>query len=1149
MDKLKLRFGIEFTDLYSYDGLSKIDLAYCEFLQSENESLQEKLLSLRNRDISRKDHAEFIIEAAPYLEKFLCKLFTIESAIESLQQRHDELANIHKCKKLFVQRRAILDHKNSDWKDFKFEQEHAHVSRLLRGKITEISFADTVMTLLSEKDSNAKKLEILAKYAAWACLTHEGKQKYKDWVLFQLPQKHDIENSLDLNRVTEGEIQILKERRQNLVDRDGFSLTSKKYGSKEILDQTNYCIHCHKTEKDSCSTGLKEKTGDGQVRIKQNIYGDTLSGCPLDEKISEMNLLKSNNCHIGSLAAAIIDNPMIAATGYRICNDCMKSCIYQKQDPVNVPQAETGILHDVLNLPWGFEIYRLLTQWNPLKIKDFIVKDDTGHKILVVGLGPAGFTLAHYLLTEGHVVVAIDGLKIEPIDASISGIHPDGTRVAFTPIKDINSIFEDLDDRVPYGFGGVAEYGITVRWDKNFLKVIRLILERNKNFRMYGGMRFGSGINYDSAFNLGFDHIALSIGAGKPNILDIPNSLALGVRTASDFLMSLQLTGAAKKSSIVNLQLRLPVVVVGGGLTAIDTATEAISYYVREVEKFHERYTKLVSVFCRHYVEEDWSHTDKELAVEFMDHAEMFLQERKLAKAEHRLPNFLKIISALGGVKVIYRKTLQESPSYRLNPEEVKHAFQEGIEFVENAIPKKIKLDANGHIRAMEFFINKKTAVFPAKTLLVATGTNPNTVLSREDPKHFELDGKYFKLLDDNVFISKDLSSMKGVTVFGDLHPKYKGNVVKAMASAKNNYKAISNSIVRKVSNIDPKEQFFTKLDALILATVHDVKILTPNIIEVIFRAPLAANEFKPGQFYKLQNYDRFAVKGTFGGIKTNLAMEGVALTGAWVDKDKGLISTIVLEMGGSSDLCRFLKKGEPVVLMGPTGSPTEIKSNETILLAGGGLGNAVLFSIGKAFRDAGSKVLYFAGYKKAIDRYKVADIEAAADQVVWCCDEKILTKNRPVDISFHGNIVDAISAYAANNFGTEEFDIGSIDRIISIGSNGMMEAVHNARKHQLQSKLKTEHKSIASINSPMQCMMKEICAQCLQKHKDPVTGLETYVYSCANQDQDTDSVDFAHLRARLSQNSLSEKLTAKWIDYSLKNAGLRGALKACAEA
>ena len=116
--------------------------------------------------------------------------------------------------------------------------------------------------------------------------------------------------------------------------------------------------------------------------------------------------------------------------------------------------------------------------------------------------------------------------------------------------------------------------------------------------------------------------------------------------------------------------------------------------------------------------------------------------------------------------------------------------------------------------------------------------------------------------------------------------------------------------------------------------------------------------------------------------------MEGLALTGAWVDRERGLVSTIVLEMGGSSDLCAMLQPGDPVVLMGPTGAPTHIAPGETVVLAGGGLGNAVLFSIGQAFRAAGSKVLYFAGYKKMIDRYKVADIEAAADVVVWCCDE-----------------------------------------------------------------------------------------------------------------------------------------------------------------
>ena len=45
------------------------------------------------------------------------------------------------------------------------------------------------------------------------------------------------------------------------------------------------------------------------------------------------------------------------------------------------------------------------------------------------------------------------------------------------------------------GFGGVAEYGITVRWDKNFLKMIRLLLERRERFALYGGVRFGGTLD------------------------------------------------------------------------------------------------------------------------------------------------------------------------------------------------------------------------------------------------------------------------------------------------------------------------------------------------------------------------------------------------------------------------------------------------------------------------------------------------------------------------------------------------------------------------------------------------------------------------------------------------------------------------------
>jgi len=70
---------------------------------------------------------------------------------------------------------------------------------------------------------------------------------------------------------------------------------------------------------------------------------------------------------------------------------------------------------------------------------------------------------------------------------------------------------EDLDERILAGFGGVSEYGITVRWDKNFLKVIRIALERKNNIRVYGGVRFGGTLTIEDAFDkLGFDHIAIA---------------------------------------------------------------------------------------------------------------------------------------------------------------------------------------------------------------------------------------------------------------------------------------------------------------------------------------------------------------------------------------------------------------------------------------------------------------------------------------------------------------------------------------------------------------------------------------------------------------------------------------------------------------
>ena len=222
-----------------------------------------------------------------------------------------------------------------------------------------------------------------------------------------------------------------------------------------------------------------------------------------------------------------------------------------------------------LALKWYIEIYILLTKWNPLNIKLPLPKEPTNYRVLVTGLGPAGFALAHYLLNDGHDVISIDGLKIESLKFNIA-----------KPIKYYKSIKEPLSQKTPQGFGGVAEYGITNRWDKNNLTLIRLVLERRaSNFKMIGGVRLGSNITAKQSFNLGFQHIALCLGAGKAKYINSVSYFCKGVKSAADFLMNLQQGASYLEFSNSNLLLRMPVLVIGCGLTAIDSSVEAMHYY------------------------------------------------------------------------------------------------------------------------------------------------------------------------------------------------------------------------------------------------------------------------------------------------------------------------------------------------------------------------------------------------------------------------------------------------------------------------------------------------------------------------------------------------------------------------------------------
>jgi len=1167
---LNLAFDLNLNDLYEREGISKIDSRFCDYLKESDVDLYNQLMEARSNpdDIDNKDEGNLLIDLSSHLEDFISELFDIQDEVQDMQRKHTELADLYLCKRIFVQRRASKICKPAEAEALNGDELRREFEGVIGEALTEMSFAKNVASWIegtkgTDIEGFEENVVIAGRYASWALNNEQGIQKHKDGILFKRPSKTDFNNLVPVETEIVDGVTMKMLSDSHLRERNGFELSDKGASLEVALDQANYCIYCHNQGKDSCSKGLKEKPDaeTGKAEFKTSPTRTKLAGCPLEERISEMNMVKAQGFTIGSLAIITVDNPLCAGTGHRICNDCMKACVYQKQEPVDIPQVETRSLNDVLSLPWGFEIYSLLTRWSPFNLQRPIPKKDSGYKVLVAGLGPAGYSLSHHLLNDGHLVVAVDGLKIEPLPGKISGVTVEGNKVAFDPIKDVEEIYENLDDRILAGFGGVAEYGITVRWNKNYLKVIRLLLERRQQFAMYGGVRFGSTLTYDKAFEIGFDHIALCLGAGKPTIVSMPNAMARGVRTASDFLMSLQLSGAGKKKSIANLQLRLPVAVIGGGLTAIDAATESLAYYPVQVEKFLSRYEVLEQELGREKVRENWTEEETEIAEEFLSHAREIRREKASAERKGRPEQIIPLLQKWGGATIAYRRTLQDAPSYRLNHEEVEKAMEEGISFVENVTPVGVRLDKYAHAQglrvtypftAIDERVETREITIPAKTIFMGAGTNPNTVLNREDPKHFEMDhdGWYFKAVDENgeevspeksiskpedpqVLMSKN-DNNKFVSFFGDLHPTYVGNVVKAMGSTKQGYPSVTKVLGQQAPAIkDSAKEFLPKMNNLLLSSVYEVNRLTPTIIEVVIKSQLAAEEFKPGQFYRMQNFESLAKVSEDGTI---LSMEGLALTGAWVDKEKGLISLIVLEMGGSSNLCDYLEKDEPVILMGPTGEPTEITENETVMLMGGGLGNAVLFSIGKALKEKGNKVLYFAGYKSMQDRYKVEEIEKASDIIIWCCDEGSFEAERPQDKTFHGNIVQAVEAYAKGDLGEKPIDTKDVDRIITIGSDRMMAAVKNARHNVLRDYLKPDHIAIGSINSPMQCMMKEICAQCLQRHIDPETGERYYVYSCFNQDQKLDSVDFQHLNERLKQNNIHEKITAKWISRTIQD-------------
>ena len=713
--------------------------AFLSYMQEHNPDTFLAYQELQTANITGIRLSQILIDTAIVLESYLQNFISDSIGFSSIKSALQKEQLVISAKADFT-KKALIRRRGQTLGEDAINDIDSAFSELLNGLSIEhtddkeLDFSSIVIALMLQEDEQKDLLD----KAEVLYFSMREQNMISDWISEFAGKKLDfdhLEHAIvsDKDGITTYDAHYHRKR-------DGFALTDRRGTRREVTKQIDYCMICHEREKDSCSKGIHEKDGS----IKKNPLGVETKGCPLDEKISEMHFLRREGYPLAALAMVMLDNPMCAGTGHRICNDCMKGCIFQKQEPVNIPKIETSVLSDILSLKDGLELYSLLMEWNPLNVKRPYALPYNGNKVLVVGLGPAGYTLSHYLLNEGFAVVAVEGLKIE----SALDIYDLKKGDPLPSFKD--TIERELDERIISGFGGVSEYGITSRWDKNFLTILQLLLERRKNFKILDGVRFGGTLTIEDAWKLGFTHVALATGAGKPTLIRMKNNLSRGLRKASDFLMALQLTGAARMDSMANLQVSLPAIVIGGGLTAIDTATETLAYYPIQVEKFY-LHAKTMLQEIPDYFEVTYDAEEKVTAQIFFEHGKIIHEVRNEAKRNNQAPDFLPYLKEWGGVTLIYRKQLKQSPAYKLNHEEVNEALEEGISIYEELSPIECILDSNGAIEAVKFehtSDDKKGSIhiLNAKTVFVAAGTSPNTTYEKEYPQTFRLmDSGYYQ--------------------------------------------------------------------------------------------------------------------------------------------------------------------------------------------------------------------------------------------------------------------------------------------------------------------------------------------------------------------------------------------------------------------
>jgi len=215
-----------------------------------------------------------------------------------------------------------------------------------------------------------------------------------------------------------------------------------------------------------------------------------------------------------------------------------------------------------------------------------------------------------------------------------------------------------------------------VRWDKNFLDINYLLLMRRKKFRLYDGIRFGGTMTLDDAWNLGFDHVSICAGAGKPTLVPLKNNLLRASAWRPIF------SWGFKRPALTRQQPGEPATAPPRGRhrRRVDghRHRDRDASVLRRASREGAR--PLRSPCHENRRAGDLGELDaeeREIVGIWLKHGRAIRAERSAAAAAGRKPDFNRLVRAWGGVTIVYRKRLQDSPAYRLNHEEVIKSLEE----------------------------------------------------------------------------------------------------------------------------------------------------------------------------------------------------------------------------------------------------------------------------------------------------------------------------------------------------------------------------------------------------------------------------------------------------------------------------------------